>query len=232
MEQDDKMERDAAQELIANAEEADAGQSSQPVAREKKEEETEQEGKIFQKYKIKDIVFLAIMAACMLVTGAIMPLVGQIPIFGIVQVCLGLQFSVFPVIGMMKVRKPGALLFMSVCCGVVLVFMSTVMFVCILMCALITEALTLLLFRGYRKDGASVFAGIIYFPCTLPFLYIYYNFLYTATSDAGEAVTAFIGATPGIAIGMSVAVLAVCAVGSVVGWIISRELRKSGVMKK
>ena len=172
-------EQSAAQALIENTEEivdtAAEEEKAEPVSPVK--EDADDENKIFRKYKIKDIVFLAIMAACMLVTGAIMPLVGNIPVFGIVQVCLGLQFSIFPVIGMMKVRKTGSLLFMSVCCGVVLIFMSTVMFVCILICAVITEALTVLIFRGYKKDGASVFAGIIFFPLTLPFLYIYYNVL-------------------------------------------------------
>ena len=216
-------EQSAAQALIENTEEivdtAAEEEKAEPVSPVK--EDADDENKI-----------LAIMAACMLVTGAIMPLVGNIPVFGIVQVCLGLQFSIFPVIGMMKVRKTGSLLFMSVCCGVVLIFMSTVMFVCILICAVITEALTVLIFRGYKKDGASVFAGIIFFPLTLPFLYIYYNFLYTVTDETGIAVSAFIGANPGIAIGMSVAVVAVCALGTVIGLIISREMRKSGVMKK
>ena len=195
-------EQSAAQALIENTEEivdtAAEEEKAEPVSPVK--EDADDENKIFRKYKIKDIVFLAIMAACMLVTGAIMPLVGNIPVFGIVQVCLGLQFSIFPVIGMMKVRKTGSLLFMSVCCGVVLVFMSTVMFVCILICAVITETLTVAIFRGYKKDGASVFAGIIFFPLTLPFLYIYYNFLYTVTDETGIAVSAFIGANPGIAI--------------------------------
>lgn len=232
--QDAAREQDAAQALISNTEEIAeskpaeaAAEAARPAA-----EDADDENKIFRKFKIKDIVFLAIMAACMLVTGAIMPLVGQIPVFGIVQVCLGLQFSIFPVIGMMKVRKTGSLLFMSLCCGVVLVFMNTIMFACTLICALITEVLTALIFRGYKKDGASVFAGIIFFPLTLPFLYIYYNFLYTATDETGVAVSAFIGADPWIAIGMSAAVLAVCALGAVIGYIIARELRKSGVMKK
>lgn len=230
-----KQEQDAAQALISNTEEiaeSKPAEAAAEAARPAAAQEADDEGKLFRKFKIKDIVFLAIMAACMLVTGAIMPLVGQIPVFGIVQVCLGLQFSIFPVIGMMKVRKTGSLLFMSLCCGVVLVFMNTIMFACTLICALITEVLTALIFRGYKKDGASVFAGIIFFPLTLPFLYIYYNFLYTVTKDTGVAVKAFIGADPWIAIGMSAAVLAVCALGSFIGYIIARELRKSGVMKK
>ena len=227
-------EEQAAQALISNTEDiAESVPAEETAAKAAKPEvQEDDENKIFRKYKIKDIVFLAIMAACMLVTGAIMPLVGNIPLFGIVQVCLGLQFSIFPVIGMMKVRKTGSLLFMAVCCGVVLVFMNTIMFVCILLCALIAEVLTVLIFRGYKKDGASVFAGIVFFPLTIPFLYIYYNFLYTVTDETGTAVSAFIGATPGIAIGMSIAVVAVCAVGTIIGYIISREMRKSGVMKK
>ena len=222
-------EREAAQALISNAE-GSAAETRDPAPAPAKEEEDET--KLFRKYKIKDIVFLAIMAACMLVTGAIMPLVGQIPLFGIVQLCLGLQFSVFPVIGMMKVRKAGAFVFMSLCCGVLLVFMSPVMFFSILLCALIAEALTGVIFRSYKRDGACLFAGTIYFPCSLPFLYVYYNFLYTVTSESGEAVSAFVGASPAVAIGMSAAVLAVCFVGALVGMLVSRELRKSGVMKK
>ncbi|HIZ03832.1 MAG TPA: MptD family putative ECF transporter S component [Candidatus Borkfalkia avistercoris] len=227
-----KVEEQAVQALIANTEEIVAAAPAEEKENGPVKQEADGENKIFRKYKIKDIVFLAIMAACMLVTGAIMPLVGQIPVFGIIQVCLGLQFSIFPVIGMMKVRKPGALLFMSLCCGVVLVFMNTVMFVCILLCAVIAEGLVLLIFRGYQKDGACLFAGTIYFPVTLPFLYIYYRFLYSWTGKEGQAVNAFIGSSAGMAVGMSIAVLAICFVGALIGVIISRELKKSGVMKK
>lgn len=223
-------EEDIAKALLENTQEIAASQEASE--KEVKTEDAETDEKTFRKYKIKDIVFLAIMSACMLVTGAIMPLVGQIPLFGIVQLCLGLQFSVFPVIGMMKVRKAGALVFMSLCCGVLLVFMSPVMFFSILLCALIAEALTGVIFRSYKRDGACLFAGTIYFPCSLPFLYVYYNFLYTVTSESGEAVSAFVGASPAVAIGMSAAVLAVCFVGALVGMLVSRELRKSGVMKK
>lgn len=225
-------EQDAAQALISNTEEIAESAPDRKAASRTVKQQAEDENKIFQKFKIKDIVFLAIMAACMLVTGAIMPLVGQIPVFGIIQVCLGLQFSIFPVIGMMKVRKPGALLFMSLCCGVVLVFMNTVMFVCILICAVIAEGLVLLIFCGYKKDGACLFAGTIYFPVTLPFLYLYYRFLYSWTGEEGQAVNAFLGSSAGLAVGMSIAVLAICFVGALAGVLISRELKKSGVMKK
>ena len=226
-------EQDAAQALIANTEEtAESAPEEENAVAAAPAKEAEDENKMFRKYKIKDIVFLAIMAACMLVTGAIMPLAAQVPVFRIIQVCLGLQFSIFPVIGMMKVRKPGALLFMSLCCGVVLVFMNAVMFVCLLICAVIAEGLVLLIFRGYKKDGACLLAGTIYFPVTLPFLYIYYRFMYSWTGEEGQAVNAFLGSSAGMAVGMSIAVLAICFIGALVGLFISQELRKSGVMKK
>ena len=133
---------------------------------------------------------------------------------------------------MMKVRKPGALFFQSVFISVFLVFMFPPM-VLIVVCALVSEALTLLIFRGYQKDRACVFAGTIYMPLTLPLLYLYYNVFYTVTGSEKAAVSMFLGGgDPWMIAGISVAVVAVCFVGSLVGIIVSRELKKAGVLKK
>lgn len=189
--------------------------------------------KIFDKYKIKDIVFLAIIATCMLVTGGIMPLVTQVPLFGIIQLCLGLQFSLFPVIGMMKVRKPFALILISLFCGIFFAFMFLPMFVCIMICACVVEGIVLLFFRGYKRNIACVVAGTLYMPMTLPFLYLWYNVIYSVNpSEDGKAVQAFVGADPLTAILISLAVVAVCFVGSVVGVVIAKELKKAGALKK
>ena len=179
-----------AESLILHTEEIRKAISEKEAAVSMKNET--EESRIFPVYRIKDIVFLAVMAACMLVTGAVMPLVGQIPIFGIIQLALALQFSLFPVIGMMKVRKPGALLFTAFCCGALLIFMNTVMFVCMLICAVIAEGAALLIFRSYRKDGACLLAGTVFFPMTLPFLYLYYRFFYSWSGSEGKAVSAFL----------------------------------------
>ena len=143
--------------------------------------------KIFQKYVIKDIVFLAIITCCTLVTGAIMPLLVNVPLFGIIQLGLGLQFSLFPVIGMMKVKKPFALLLQSMFISIFLVFMFPPM-VLRIACALVAELLTLLIFRGYKNDWACVFAGTLYMPLTLPLLYMYYNVFYTVSGEEKAAV--------------------------------------------
>ena len=225
------MQEDIAKALLENTQEIAASQEASE--KEVKTENAETDEKTFRKYKIKDIVFLAIMSACMLVTGAIMPLVTQVPLFGIIELCLGLQFSIFPVIGLMKVRKPFALILMSLFCGIFFAFMFLPMFVCAMVCAVIVEALVLLIFRGYKRDVACVLAGTLYMPMTLPFLYLWYNVIYSINpAEDGKAVQAFVGADPWVAVGISVAVLALCFVGAIIGMVISRELKKAGVLKK
>lgn len=187
--------------------------------------------KVFQKYMIKDIVFLAIITCCTLVTGAIMPLLVNVPLFGIIQLGLGIQFSLFPVIGMMKVKKPFALLLQSMFISIFLVFMFPPM-VLLIACALVAELLTLLIFRGYKNDWACVFAGTLYMPLTLPLLYMYYNVFYTVSGEEKAAVSMFIGGgNVGLTVGISFAVIAVCFVGSVIGMVIARELKKAGKLK-
>lgn len=223
---------EAASALIANAEEESSADNTEIAPKKAKVSEEENDKKIFKKYKIKDIVFLAIITACTLITGAVMPLLVNVPLFGIVQLGLGLQFSIFPVIGMMKVRKPGALLFQSIFISVFLIFMFPPMAL-IIVCALIAETLALLIFRGYKNDWACVFAGTLYMPLTLPLMWLYYNAFYTVTGEEKAATSMFLGgANPGVVVGISIAVVALCFVGSVVGMLIARELKKAGVLKK
>lgn len=230
-EQKDVEQEIAANELIANAQSAESEGAAEPQASKPEEKEEKNEHKIFKKYKIKDIVFLAIITACTLVTGAIMPLLVNVPFFGIIQLGLGLQFSIFPVIGMMKVRKPFALLLQSVFISCFLVFMFPPM-VLIILCALIAELLVLAIFRGYQNDWACVFAGTLYMPLTIPFLYFYYNVLFSGEVKAGTAVSMFLGgSSAGVIVGITIAVVALCFVGSVIGMVISRELKKAGKLK-
>ena len=185
---------------------------------------------VFQKYKIKDVVFLAILSAVMLLTGGVMPLVTSVPLFGIIQLAIGLQFSVIPAIGLMKVRKPGALLFMALFSGVVLIFMFVPMFFCLSICALIAEVLAVLIFRGYKKDVACWFAAAIYLPLSLPFLLAYFRIFGFASN--GAAVQALTNPVWWVAVLISVAILALTSLGAFIGVKITKELKKSGVIKK
>lgn len=222
---------EAAAALIANSEDENPAYKS--INKQKSAiTEEENDKKIFKKYKIKDIVFLAIITACTLIAGSVMPLLVNVPLFGIVQLGIGLQFSIFPVIGMMKVRKPGALLLQSIFIAMILVFMFPPM-VMIVLCGLIAETLSLLIFRSYKNDWACVVAGTLYLPMTIPFLYFYYRFFYTVTEEGKTGLSIFLAdSNPWVVAGISCAIVALCFVGSVIGMVVSRELKKAGVLKK
>ena len=221
---------EAASALIANAENENT--ADQPEIIQQKTKGSEESNRIIRKYRIKDIVFLAIITACTLVTGAVMPLLVNVPLFGIVQLGLGLQFSIFPVIGLMKVRKPGALFLQSVFISAFLIFMFPPMAL-LTVCALIAEGVALLPFRGYQNDWACVVAGTLYMPLTLPLMWLYYNTFYTVTGREKAATSLFLGgANPVVAVGISVAAVALSFAGSVIGMLIARELKKAGVLKK
>ena len=187
----------------------------------------EEDKKIFKPFKVKDFVFLAIMASCMLITGGIMPLALGIPLFGAIELCLGLQFSIFPAIALMKTKKLGSLTLISIFLGAVLAFMFFPMFICLVLCGFISEALTLIIFRGYKKDSACVFAATIYTPLTIPFLFLWLKFMYSKENPK-SAIQAMISPELWQVFVISVAVLALCFIGAFLGYMIAKELRKAG----
>lgn len=187
----------------------------------------EKEKRFFQKYQVKDIVFLAIISAVILITSSVMPLVAHVPLFGIIQIVLGIQFSLFPAVGICKVRKPGSLLIISVSSGIVLIFMNPIMFACLTICAFLAELITLLIFRSYQKDLACWLVSTLYLPLSLPFLYVWYQII-----GGEETVAAYANKAPLVAVALSIVAIVLCSLGSFLGIKISKEMKKSGVLKK
>lgn len=187
----------------------------------------EENNKVFQKFEIRDIVFLAITAAVMLITGGIMPLALGLPIFGAIELCIGFQFSLFPVIALMKVKKLGSLIITSIFLGALLAFMFFPMFLCLVICAIITELLVLIIFRGYKKDRACIFAGVIYTPLTIPFLFVFLKFMYNKENPK-SAITHMINPEMWQVFLMSGLIILICFIGSLIGYKIAKELRKAG----
>lgn len=184
--------------------------------------------KIFEPFKVKDIVFLAIISAITLCTCAVMPLVSslQTVVFGIAQVVTSLQISIFFAIGLMKIRKTGALFIMSLLTGLFQLMMAPPMFFSNIIIGLLLELLVVLIFKNYKKDSSVFFAAMLYNPLSLPFNYIY-NLLF-----GREAMTAVATKAPWITVVMSLAVIALSALGAFIGIKISKELKKSGAMKR
>lgn len=177
-----------------------------------------------QKFQIKDVVFLAIMSAVALATCAVMPLVISLQplIFGISQLVTALQ------IGLYKVRKPGSLLIMALMMGLIQLMMSLPMFLSSVLNGVLIELIVLLLFRGYEKDAAVFVAAMLHTPLSLPFNYLYNRLI----KGADSPLAAVADRAPLAAVGMTLAVVAVSALGALIGIKIARELKKSGVLKK
>lgn len=185
--------------------------------------------KYLQKFQIKDVVFLAIMSAVALATCAVMPLVISLQplIFGISQLVTALQIGVFFAIGLYKVRKPGSLLIMALMMGLIQLMMSPPMFLSSVLNGILIE-LIVLLFRGYERDTAVFVAAMLHTPLSLPFNYLYNRLV----KGADSPLAAVADRAPPAAVGMTLAVVAVSALGALIGIKIARELKKSGVLKK
>lgn len=183
---------------------------------------------VIEKFKIKDIVFLAIISAVAMATSAVMPLVAslQTVIFGIAQVVTGLQLSVFFAIGLMKIRKVGALFIMALLTGLFQLMMAPPMFFSNLMIGILLELMVILVFKGYRSDRAIFFAVMLYNPLSLPFN-LMYNYLF-----GREAMVAVATKAPWLTVVMTLVVIALSILGTWLGIKISNELKTSGVMKK
>ena len=188
----------------------------------------EKSNKIFEKFKVKDIVFLAIVSAIVLLTSAVMPLVIplQATIFGIAQLVTALQLSILPAIGLMKVRKVGSMLFMAIFTGIVQLMMSPPMFVNNIVIGIVLEILAVAIFRGYKSNKSIIFVVALYNPLSLPVNYLYNMII------GEEVVTAVAKNAPWIAVVMSISVLLVSVIGTLIGVKIAKELTKAGVMKK
>ena len=165
-----------------------------------------------QKFQIKDVVFLAIMSAVALATCAVMPLVISLQplIFGISQLVTALQIGVFFAIGLYKVRKPGSLLLMALMMGLIQLMMSPPMFLSSVLNGVLIELIVLLLFRGYERDAAVFVAAMLHTPLSLPFNYLYNRLM----KGADSPLAAVADRAPLAAVGMTLAVVAVSALGA------------------
>ncbi|MDO5560990.1 MAG: MptD family putative ECF transporter S component [Oscillospiraceae bacterium] len=184
--------------------------------------------KYLERFKVKEIVFLAIISAVTLCTCAVMPLVVslQTVVFGIAQAVTGLQIAVFYSIGLMKIRKPGSLFIMSFLSGLFQLMMSPPMFFNNLIIGVALEVFVYLVFHGYKSDKAIFFSVLLFNPLSLPFNLIY-NYLF-----GRQAMVAVASRAPWLTVVMTAVVILISAAGALTGIRISKELKKSGVMKK
>lgn len=177
---------------------------------------------MFQKFTVKDIVFLAITAAVLLCVGMLtVPLVLSVSLFGIRSLVSALFYAIVGTVALMKVRKPGALTIAGTINGLVLLMMSPVMFFMQLFGSALSEAVALLVFRSYEKPAAAQLAATLYIPLTLP-LSILFSLWLTDTT-----IQAYVGApVPALLVTLGTIVLSI--LGGVIGRKLGSELHRAG----
>lgn len=181
--------------------------------------------KIFKKFQVKDFVFLAVLSAAMTLCGGItMPLVMHTTVFGLRNMAAAPIYSIFIAIGLMKVRKPGALTIIGLFSGAPLIFFSTVMFFNNFVSAIIAELIMLLIFRGYQKKVSVFVTTGIYMPFSLPISVLFSLWLNGQSYDQFTA-------NPKISVLTSIGTIALAFLGAAIGMKIAAELQKAGKLK-
>lgn len=181
--------------------------------------------KIFKKFQVKDFVFLAVLSAAMTLCGGItMPLVMHTTVFGLRNMAAAPIYSIFVAIGLMKVRKPGALTIIGLFSGAPLIFFSTVMFFNNFVSAIIAELIMLLIFRGYQKKASVFVTTGIYMPFSLPISVLFSLWL------NGQSY-AQLTANPKISVLTSIGTIILAFLGAAIGMKIAAELQKAGKLK-
>lgn len=181
--------------------------------------------KIFKKFQVKDFVFLAVLSAAMTLCGGItMPLVMHTTVFGLRNMAAAPIYSIFVAIGLMKVRKPGALTIIGLFSGAPLIFFSTVMFFNNFVSAIIAELIMLLIFRGYQKKVSVFVTTGIYMPFSLPISVLFSLWLNGKSYDQ-------LTANPKISVLTSIGTIALAFLGAAIGMKIAAELQKAGKLK-
>ena len=175
-----------------------------------------------EKFTVKDIIFLAILsAALILVGGATMPLVMSNDLFGLRTISSALFYGLFCMIGIMKVKKFGTLTIIGLCNGVVLLMMAPVMFWNMALAPIVVEIITFAIFKSYESDKAKVLASTLLIPLTIPVTYIFTVLLH------GKSFSEIIE-KPVISIILCLGAIVLSYVSSKVGQKLGRELQKAG----
>ncbi|MDR0347620.1 MAG: MptD family putative ECF transporter S component [Coriobacteriales bacterium] len=177
-------------------------------------------------FNVKDVVFLAVLSVVLTLAGMLtMPIVMALPVFGLRNAAAAILYGLFLSIGLFKVRKPGALILLAFFNGAVLLMMTPIMFFNNLVASLISEAITLALFRSYNGDKSAVFAASLFAPLTLPF-----SVLFTMLFH-GQTFAQTVGDNLLLSAGLCVATVVLSVAGALAGLKIARELKKAGVLK-
>ncbi|MDR2106704.1 MAG: MptD family putative ECF transporter S component [Coriobacteriales bacterium] len=182
-------------------------------------------GSPFKAFKVNEVVFLAVLSVVLTLAGMLtMPIVMAVPVFGLRNAAAAILYGLFLSIGLLKVRKPGALVLLALFNGAVLLFMTPIMFFNNLFASLLSEVAVLAVFRSYTGDRSVVAAAALFAPLTLP-LSLVFTMLFNGLSF--EQVIE----NPLLTVGLCALTMVLSLLGALLGHKIGSELKKAGVLK-
>lgn len=176
---------------------------------------------MFKKFLLKDIIFLAIFSAALLLASSIaMPIVMFTQIFALRQLITAPIFALFIVIALNKVSKPGTVLIIGILTGLVLLFMSPIMFYNNVFAAIVVEIVGLCL-GGFDNKRARIISSGLFIPFTLPITIISTYFL--KGKEVGEQL-----GNIGLTVVIVILTFVFSFLGAMLGQKIAGELKKAG----
>lgn len=126
-------------------------------------------------FGVRDIVFLAISGALVLVCSALTAPLHAIGLFGLPQMCVAPFFAFFMAVGVLKVRKPGSATIIAAVSALLSLMMRPASGIMALLTGLIAELIILAIYRDYRRI-AAVYAVSIFTPIAMvPVQVLYYT---------------------------------------------------------
>ena len=182
----------------------------------------------FEKFKTKDIAFLAIMAVVLLLCSSLAVPLMFISLFGLQNMATSIFSGIFMTIALMKVRKPGALTILGVFSAVPLAMMQVSVFVTNSISVILAELITLLIFRGYQNDKAVMLGAGLVMPISLPFTLIFGMLINGKTLNqalSGEGLPVW------LVILTCIGTVVLSFAGTLIGRKIAKELQKAGKLK-
>lgn len=174
------------------------------------------------KFTMKDIIFIAIMAAALVLAGAVvMPLVMSTTLFGLRNMVSAILYSLLTILALMKVKKIGTMSLLGLFHGSVLLLMAPLMFFNMVIGSIVSELITWIIFKNYESDRAKVFASTLFIPLTLPVTFLFTMILH------GQNVNEIIK-RPLLSLAICIATVILSYIGTKLGQKLGRELQKAG----
>lgn len=178
--------------------------------------------KLLRKFTSKDIIFLAILCAALTIaSGLTMPLVMLVELFALRNSVAAIIYGMFIVIALLKVKKPGTILIVGGLHSFVLLLMSPVMFFSMMTGSILTEIITLAIFKNYDSEKSVLTAATLYIPLSIPTTLLFTMIINGKTF--AEVVT-----NPLISLLLVLASFVLSFISGKIGLKIGKELQRAG----